>query len=427
MTNKKVRDNGIGYISASREGMYSKCRYQFYDQVIVGKHDQYDDEYESDMDSPVYLLFGSAIHKTLEVFHKEHYTKKSDLKKLFRKNYIDFGVDDRDYYALGFDILENYFSYLKYKAPKRVLCGTEIFFRVCLGKDRYGNDVCAQGTIDAVWYLGNGIYEIVDYKTSNYLPSTDEFEANTQIALYDIAFHSKELSEYWYNGIEPKAVLLTMNYLRHENGVLQTECDDEEREFNRMYFIDTFTKMNTKRPEFFVPKISTLCPYCSSKDHCPKYQELIAGDSDYIKEIIADFSSDDFAENIRSIARYKGMIRVLDSEIANLQSECESYIKKHDEDVVIDDTLYFLGNSSRRYTLPVITMKILKKYGLWDEKEFVPNIPIGKLEKLCRNNPEAWDALERKAIRKSNGAATLKSKKVPKGQLFVEKHRMNKK
>jgi hypothetical protein len=422
-TMSKLIDNGVGYISSSREGIYSKCRYAFYDQVIVKGHDQYSEDYEDNMTDAVYLLFGTAMHKTLELFHKNKCKKRSELISLFRQSYIDYGVDDKEYHGLGIEMCYTYWDYLKNIAPKRILVGTEVVFRVLLGKDKKGKDVYAQGTIDAVFYHGNGIYEIVDYKTSNWLPSTDEFEANTQIALYDIAIRSPELSEYWHNGIEPKGVILTMNYLRYDNGVMHTEIDEETRELNRLYFIDTYTQMNTKKKEFFVCKINNLCPYCDSRDNCPAYQKVVNGDDKYLKELIAETDVDSFAEGIRAVSRYKGMIKILNNAIDEVNEECIEYIKRNDCDVVVDGYKYFLGNSSQRYLLPMITIKILKQAGMWDEKEFISRIPITKVEAMCKDRPDVWESLEHKAVKRSNGYATLKSRKVPKGQLFDERRR----
>lgn len=74
--------------------------------------------------------------------------------------------------------------------------------------------------------------------------------------------------------------------------------------------------------------------------------------------------------------------------------------------------------------LPVLTKKILEQEGLWDDKVFVPSIPVGKVERLCKSRPDVWNLLEsRGAVRRSNGAPTLKSKKVPKGLLFKEKRK----
>lgn len=414
--------NNIGYISASRDALFSKCKFAFWDQVIVNGHDQYSEDYEDDSADAIYLLFGKAMHKTLELFHQNKMKKKSELIMTFRQQYIDYAVNDKSYYSLGMEMCETYWGYLKRESPRRILIGTEIFFRIYLGKDINGDDAYGQGTIDAVWYYGNGLYEIVDYKTSNWLPSSDELEANTQIELYDIAFRSEELSHLWYNGIEPKAIILTMNYLRFENGVLQTEIDDEERELNRLYFIDEYMQMNTLPKKKFTCNLNTLCYYCDSNVNCKAYQSLLTGDEDEIKELLnLEFTENDFADNIRLIDKYKAIIKSLEREMNDLSATNIDYIKHNDVDVIVDDKQYFLNNSSRRYLLPMITMKILKQNDLWEDKEFITNISVGKVESLCKEYPEVWEQIERKAIKISNGSATLKSKKIPKGILFDTK------
>lgn len=418
---EKTRDNGVGYISASRESSYNKCRFSFWNQVIVNKNDQYSDDHADEFSDAVYLLFGKAMHKTLELFHKDKHRKRAEMKELFRQAYIDFGVDNADYYFVGMELCNIYFDYLRKSAPKRVLIGTEIFFEIDLGTDIYGDMVKAKGTIDAVFYHGNGVYEIVDYKTSRVLPSLDEFESNMQIAMYDIAFRSKELSGYWFEGIEPEAIMLTMNYLRFDNGILQTEIDEETRKINQMYFIDTFCQMNRKPKEFFVPRLNAMCNYCDCCDICPKYQEVLESDIESLKEFLVTDDKETFENNITDIAVYKSMIKILDNAIVGKSSWCEKYIRKTDEVIEVDGYEYSLGNSSQRYLLPMVTIKILKEHGLWNEKDFINRVPLGKVQAICADYPEVWSELERKALKRTVGNATLRSKKIPPAKLFAEK------
>lgn len=428
MTMKKTKNsivpknvNNIDYVSASRCNTYNTCKFQLFKTVIEGGHDQYAEDYEESFEDAVYLMFGKAVHKTLETFHKEKFRKRAELRQLFRDNFIDYGLTDSEYHTLGLTMCDTHFEYIKNYAPKRLLVATELFFRIKLGVDRYGNDAYAQGTIDAVWYHGNGLYEIVDYKTSNWLPSQDELEANTQIALYDIALRAPEMKEHWYKGIEPKAILLTMEYLRFEDGLLQTEIDDETREGNIMYYIDIYTQMKYKKPEFFIPTLNNLCYFCECNRECPKYQMLLEGNTDEIVDL--SFDENDFADSIRAIETYKGCIKSLERELNDLNCECEEYIKNNDVDVIVDGRQYFLSNYSKRYLIPVTTIKILKNHGLWDEKEFITSVPLGKVEALCKDHPDVWQEIENKTLRRSHGKASLKSKAIPKGTLFLENKR----
>ena len=96
--------NNIGYISASRTGIFSKCKYQFYKSVIEDNKDQYvngtkdDQEISPQDDESLYFTFGTIVHKALEIFWKNPDKQKRNrgwLIELFRKYYKEYGLTKR--------------------------------------------------------------------------------------------------------------------------------------------------------------------------------------------------------------------------------------------------------------------------------------------------------------------------------------------
>lgn len=415
----KPKERYVNYISSSRINQFLKCKKQWYEDVIVAQHDQYNGEEE--IKDAIQLSFGSAVHKALELFWNNGCRKKSDLINLYREQYIEFGVGDPDYHTLGLQMMEMYWYNLKNNTPKRKLVATEQFFSYTLGKDKNGKDVPAQGTIDVIWYLGNGLYEIEDYKTSNWLPSQEDVNANIQIAFYDLAFRNNP--QFWYKGIEPKAVILSMNYLRFEDGKIQTEVDDEDRELYRLFFIDTYNQMKYMKKKLFLPRVNIFCPNCGCSDKCTAYNEIL--ECDY-SDIELSFDEDNFAENLELVEKYNAMARILQREADSLKVECVDYMKSNDADVVVGDKKYFLTNYTKRYLIPTVTKKILEKHGLWNDRDFV-NTPVGKVEKLTKNYPEAWAEIERKALKKYVGEPMLRNSTVKQTELFsISKNVKNK-
>lgn len=411
----------VNYISSSRINQYLKCKYQWYEDVVVAKHDQYDGEEE--IKDSVQLSFGSAVHKALELFWKENHRKKSELIDLYRKQYVAFGVSDPDYHTLGLQMMESYWYNLKTNTPKRKLVSTEQFFSYIIGKDICDEDIIAQGTIDVVWYLGNGLYEIEDYKTSNWLPSQDDVDANIQIAFYDLAFRSNP--DLWYNGIEPKAVILSMNYLRFDDGKIQTEVSSDDRELYRLFFIDTYNQMKYMKKSLLLPRVNIFCPNCGYHDSCPAYGNILQ--SDYSNsDVELAFDEENFSENISMIERYNAMAKILTREADALKEECIDYMKHNDTDVLVGDQRYYLTNYTKRWLIPTVTKKILERFGLWDDRDFITNIPIGKVEKLTKGNPEAWAEIERKALKRYVGDSMLKHSTVKQTELFSIKSVKNK-
>jgi hypothetical protein len=422
-------DLNVNYISASRAGMFENCKYQFYLDVIKYGHDQYsNDESATDdeINDPVYLIFGKVMHKTLELFWKGKKRDKKTLFRLFRENYVSYALNNKYYYELGHEMLSLYVHYLKYDAPRRKFIGAELFFDFLLDEtktsenykvDEKGNIIDlrprAKGTIDSIYYLGNGIYEINDYKTSNWLPSQEDVDANIQMALYDLAFMEAPcLKKYYYHGIEPKAIILVMHYLRFEEGVIKTQISKREREINKQFFIDTFYQMNSMKTDQFNSELNNFCCFCGYCEECGAYNSALQED------IFVLNNKKDFKSCIKNIDELKARIKILNAKLAEQNSKCMSYFRKEKHNIVqVGDREYYTTNYTKRYLLPTVAMKILKENDLWNTKDMIEDIPVGKVEKLCKDYPEVWEKIQRKALKRYVGNEMLKSRKIPKYKL----------
>ena len=459
--------NHFGYVSASRAQIFGKCMNQFYEVVCNQGSDQYsngskDDDEVGVSNDAVYLTFGKIVHKCLEKFYTADGNKRTKkfLLSLFRKYYVKYGLIDKDYYELGYYMLDDFFSYAMNDAPKRKIVATEQFFDyLLLGMDYYkelgvdglvklckkndlsylssvsddvdksvdrlikllmDNDVLprAKGTIDAIFYLGDGVYEIVDYKTSNYQPSQDEVDSNVQVALYDLAFHEcPSMKKLWVNGKKPKSVILSMHYLRYgSKGVVQTGMSDEDRIMNKRFYIDTYLQMATFKREDFYPNLNTFCSWCDCCDKCKVFQDALSGDEESDIEFINDLSDETFSECVNKSDKLKSRIKILEKELNESNSRMKMCFKRDHkkESVIVNEREYYLTNYTRRQLYTTTTIKVLKKYGLFKINDFIDNMSVGKVEDICSDVPEAWNEIQKKCLKMYVGAPMIKSRKIPK-------------
>lgn len=459
----KPAKNNIGYISASRTGTFSKCKLQFYKSVIEDNRDQYangtkeDQEIAPQEDESLYFTFGTIVHKALEIFWKNPDKQKRNrgfLIELFRKYYKEYGLANRDYYNLGMDMLENYYEYASKDAPKRKFITGEAFFDfLLLGREYYqklgvislsqmahnasievkGTNNAeelinalteasqlprAKGTIDAIFYHGNGLYEIVDYKTSVFMPSQDEIDNNIQLALYDLAFmEASDLRKFWIPNHPPKNILLTMHFLRHgSKGVIQTSIDVEARQRNKKYFLDTFEQMSQFNKQDFTATLSVLCPYCAYCSTCDKYQNVLNSDINADEQFISKTKIDTAKHCVQTQERLKARIKILQSRLDESNEMFKTIFSKEylNDSLIVNDREYYITNYTRKYLLPALTYKVLIENDLFDPKVLLDSVSVGKVEELCKKYPEVWEELESKALRVHTGAPMIRSRKVKK-------------
>lgn len=385
-----TKDRNIPFITSSILNSYIRCKYSFYDQYI--QNDGFGSYREDNGDEPIYLTFGTLVHEAIQDFWQTNERRTENLLvKLYESKIEKFGFTDKDYMALGYDMMHNFFDYVLNKAPKRKVVASELSFNVKI------KGVPLHGTIDQIFYLGNGIYEIEDYKTSKWLPTQDDVDDNIQLSMYDLVFSNKAMSEHWYKGIKPKAIMLSLHFLRYGE-VIRTEHSDEERNFTLNYFRMLYNQMRRLDDSKFVPCPNNFCSFCCNSG-CPYYQSVIDNtNSDEIKMMKTEYDLSDIEDKIRYYNELNVRIKLLNAESADTYDTICDALRESDSVVKVGDTEYFVGQSGYRYVNVKMAVKILNKYGLWEPMDFINSLPIGKLEHLLKEYPDVWEEVERKAI-----------------------------
>lgn len=409
MTNREKRE--IPFISSSILNSYIQCKYEFYEEFIL--NDGFSTYRNDDGGEPIYLTFGTLVHEAIQDFWqtKDQPRTINLLRSLYESKVEKFGFTDRTYIQLGYEMMHNFFDYILHKTPKRKAVDSELSFKVTL------KGVPLHGTIDQIFYLGNGIYEIEDYKTSKWLPTQGEVDENIQLSMYDLVYSSDAMREHWYKGIKPKAILLSLHFLRYGE-VLHTEHTKDERNFTLNYFRMIYNQMRRLDDSKFTPSPNSLCSYCGA-EKCPYYQRVLdANDSDEIKTMKMGYNLSDVADQIEYYNSLINRVKILQAEADDVYDDVCDSLKELDSVVKVGDTEYFMSQSGSRYVNVQRAAKILDSYGLWDPMEFISSLPIGKLERMLKDHPDVWEEVERKAVIFHYKNPQLKSRKVKRRDLF---------
>lgn len=399
----------IPFVSSSILNAYIQCKWSFYSRYIL--NNGFNTYRNDDGDESIYLSFGTLVHETIAAFWQTKERRTINLLLLlYEQNIVSSGFVDKEYIKLGRELLQNFFDNVLYNAPKRKVVATELSFKVKI------KGVPLHGTIDQIFYLGNGIYEIEDYKTSKWLPTQDEVDDNIQLSMYDLVFSNSSMKEHWYNGIKPKAIMLTLNFLRH--GVaIHTERTEADREFTLNYFRMLYNQMRCLDEKKFTPCPNVFCSFCECD--CPHYNEVInADESDELKKLRSQYDLSDVADKIEFYNALNNRIKILSGEMGYAYDTICQSLKESDSIIKIGDTEYFMAQSGARFVKMNRAIAVLEKHGLWNPMDFISSLPVGKLEGLSKEYPDVWEELEQDAIGFAYKSPQLKTRKARKEHLF---------
>lgn len=398
-----AKERDIPFISSSILGDYINCKYSFLEFYNNGGYKSYRANDEDG--EPVYLAFGTLMHGVIEQFWKGNDRTHRFLVSTYEHDIETSGFVDKSYIELGYTIINNFFSYLKHGVPKRKWLYSELSFKVKIG------GIPLHGTIDAVFYHGNGIYEIEDYKTSNWMPTQAEVDENIQLTMYDLVFSDESMSEYWYHGIKPKGIILTLHYLRHDARI-QTERTEYSRISALNYFRLMYKQMKILDDSKFVPTLNKFCTYCGYAESCPLYESVL--DDTYIPE-----QSERERENENNLSMYMDLqnrIKILDAEAKAYYNEILNYLSDENaEPIVHDGYEYFLSQGGRRYIKKDKAIETMLANDIWTEElqKQCCSISVKTMETIIEENPDIEEELQ-KAIGYSYNSPTLVSRKMPK-------------
>jgi RecB family exonuclease len=233
---------------------------------------------------------GSAVHEALEKYHAPGF--EGELLDVFDSLLPNYKVFDIQRFADARIFLKEYQSNNPSDTPTISL---EKEFTIDIGGHK------TVGYIDRIDYLGNGVYKVVDYKTSWAKKAPWEVQDDMQLRLYDIAVRRMyESGDPAFAGLpEPTEVICELYYLRHEP--VSTSFSDEERADTLRYleYVGNQLEMLDEEP---LPRLNTNCRYCDFKGSCSLY----SGDFIEVLDIDIPASVDELVGtlgNLRQIAK----------------------------------------------------------------------------------------------------------------------------
>jgi putative RecB family exonuclease len=321
-------------------------------------------------------FFGSLIHEILKILHEPSQlaipTEEEILKIFSEKWDPSFYEDPQEEtiaFAQGVKMLKNYYAG-NYPARFNIVSLETRFEAPVLDK---GEAHIITGIIDRIDKNENGIFEVIDYKTSKKMPAQKFVDNNLQLAVYHLGVANR-----WPSLVEQnRPVKLSLYYLPH-NEKLSTIKNAENINETKEKILGIIDKIKISSAEqSFEPNPGPLCGWCQYQPHCPlfkhKFMEKALGDEE-ARELAKEY----FELKSRADQDSKRMTEI--------REKISAYMNEQKLDRVFSESGSITRSPKKNYTYDGRALKaILEPLGKWKE---ILAIDSTKLKKVIASLSE---------------------------------------
>jgi putative RecB family exonuclease len=252
--------------SHSKIGTFASCKLQYKFQYI--------DKIKVEAEDTIETYLGSRVHEALEKLYRDKRFEKTmtleellaHYNKIWEENWKDsIIIVKKDYTAenyrkMGERMITDYYKKHKPFDQGRIL-GLETQDFLALDEEgRYKFHI----RIDRLMDMGNGLYEVHDYKTGASLSKQEDLDKDRQLAMYS----------QWVrqNFKDFKKVRLVWHFLAFDKE-MDSYRTEEDLEKLRNEILGQIAEIEATQD--FPSSVSRLCDWCLYKPICPEWKHQV--------------------------------------------------------------------------------------------------------------------------------------------------------
>jgi putative RecB family exonuclease len=312
--------------SHSRLSAYENCplkyRYAYVDRVKLER-----------MPESIEAFMGKRVHETLEKLYSDRMISKEDTldgllefyDRAWGKNWSDDvqivrkDVTAENYHETGRRCIADYFKrYAPFSQGRTLKLEAPVYITI----DGYK----LMGYIDRLDFLGDGRYEIHDYKTSRSLPEQQYFDDDRQLALYQIG-----INNMWKDAENVDLVWHYLVFDREMRSCRSPECLEKVK----AGVVGVIRRIEAAEKEYDFPASeSALCNWCEYRSLCPtcKHETTVE------KLPANEFLNDDGVKLVNEYARLydekKELTERIDSRLELLREAIVAFAKRENVEAI---------------------------------------------------------------------------------------------
>jgi putative RecB family exonuclease len=353
--------------------IYSHSRLSAFETCPLQYRLRYVDKIKIDESETIEAFMGSRVHETLEKLYKDLRLSKPNSPEellsfyddVWLKNYsedikiVKKGYTSQNYKDTGAKCIREYYTrYQPFNDGKTL--GLEQMIAI----DIEGYKL--RGFIDRLSSSRDGVYEIHDYKTSQYLPQQSHFDSDRQLALYQVG-----VQEMFGDVNE---VDLVWHYLVFDREIKSKRQPHDlfELKAGIVKLIETIERAEEEND--FEAEESGLCDWCDYQSLCPKRMHLVKTGQMPLNKYLEDPGVLLVNRYVEKSMEKKKLVENIDSEIELLKEAIAAYAKREGVEIIrgndkklrvkIEEKPHFPSKEEKeREQLDAI----IKEAGKWEE------------------------------------------------------------
>jgi putative RecB family exonuclease len=292
---------------------------------------KYIDRIKVETEESVEAFLGKRVHEAFEKLYLDlRYAKLMTLDEVFQyyfgqwdKNWNDTvairkkGLTAENYRETGKRCVEGY--YRRY-APFNQ--GVTLWIEGKAGPFSLSGDnrYMVHGYVDRLDRVGDGVYEIHDYKTSGSLPMQEKLDEDRQLALYEIGVREKFQ--------DVKEVRLVWHYLVFDTEIRSSRTPEQLDALKKetIALIDAI-----ESDKEFKYRESALCDWCDYPKYCPARKHLVKVEALPPEEFLAE-------DGVSLVNRYVSVwkkLKELKAEQEGLKEAIASYARREGAEAIM--------------------------------------------------------------------------------------------
>lgn len=376
--------------SHTRLSSYETCplRYKF----------AYIDKVKVEAEDTVETFLGARVHEALEKLYRnlqfERLMSCDDILAFFNrewaKNWDDaIIIVNKEYSAdnyrkMGERYLKDYYETYKPFAKGKIL-GLETTDTLSLDDN---GDYSFYIRIDRLMDMGDGVYEVHDYKTNMTLPRQEDLDNDRQLAMYSL-WVQEQFKDF-------KKVRLVWHFLAF-NKEMESFRTNEQLDKLRKEVKEEIQEIEAA--EQFPAKVTRLCAWCLYRGICPEWKHEVELEEKPENEYLQDPGVNLVDEYVRIKSEFEMRQKEDEEKLKKLKEALISFCQKKEVSVVF-------GSTHKISVKPYESLKFPPKNSIEREKliaflkdidrlKQVSDLDVYALSSVIKNRGWEKEALER--------------------------------
>ncbi|PIV38696.1 MAG: hypothetical protein COS30_00690 [Candidatus Portnoybacteria bacterium CG02_land_8_20_14_3_00_45_8] len=321
-------------------------------------------------------IFGTLLHSALKILHEPGLMipTEEEILKYISDNWDAKIYTDEQESALAFaqaiKIMKDYYA-KNYPSQFNVVALETLFEApIQIGQDLH----LITGKIDRIDKTPEGLFEVIDYKTSKKMPSQQAVDKDLQLSIYHLGVANR-----WPSlAKERRPIKVSLYYLRHGEKLssARTARDLEAITEEAIKSIETIKQ--AQQAVKFDATPNPLCDWCEYQRLCPFFKHKF-------KEVKLFFNDQDVKALIGEYTKLKDEVDERDKRLSAIKADLSKFMDQEGMERLFGEDGYITRSAIQRFKYDSETLRtILEPLGRWQD---VLKVDDMKLKKVAKELP----------------------------------------